>query len=65
MVRALDESSEFVLSDIYQLDHKHFEVALEILTEWRLDRHYARRLQLVAVSKRFNDLATAPLEGDA
>lgn len=64
LVRALDESSEFVLADIYQLDHKHFEVALEILTEWRLDRHYAKRLRLVAMSKLFNDLVEASLDGD-
>lgn len=65
LVQALDESSEFVLAEIYQLDHKHFEVALEILTEWRLDHHYAKRLHLVAVSKLFNDLEAASLEGDA
>lgn len=65
LVQSLDESSEFVLAQIYELDHKHFEVALEILTEWRLDRHYAKRLRLVATSKLFHDLADTSLEANA
>lgn len=52
LVLALDNESSFVLADIYKLDYKSFEIALEILNEWRLDRYYAKKLRLVDVSQQ-------------
>jgi hypothetical protein len=46
LVTALGEDREFVLTDLYRLDFEDFELALALLGEWRLDRHYASRLAL-------------------
>lgn len=50
LVLALKSETPFLLADIYELDYKSFEIALEILAEWRMDRYYAQKLRLVDVS---------------
>ncbi|PIV88966.1 MAG: hypothetical protein COW48_03070 [Hydrogenophilales bacterium CG17_big_fil_post_rev_8_21_14_2_50_63_12] len=43
---ALESSATFDLGCLYNLDKKPFELAINLLEEWRFDRHvFARRLQ--------------------
>lgn len=43
---ALDSSGSFELGRLYDLDKKPFELAMDLLVEWRFDRHvFERRLQ--------------------
>lgn len=43
---ALETQESFEIHRIYELDKKVFEMALELLEEWRFDRHVVeRRLQ--------------------
>lgn len=35
------------LSELYNLDHDEFALALELLAEWRLDRNYEQKATLV------------------
>lgn len=43
---ALESSATFDLSCLYDLEKKPFELAIELLEEWRFDRHvFERRLQ--------------------
>ncbi len=43
---ALEDSSAFAMGRLYQLDKKPFELAIDLLEEWRFDRHvFERRLQ--------------------
>ncbi|MDO9227671.1 MAG: hypothetical protein Q8M09_00035 [Pseudomonadota bacterium] len=43
---ALESSATFDLGCIYDLDKKSFELAIDLLEEWRFDRHvFERRLQ--------------------
>lgn len=43
---ALENQEPFEIHRIYELDKKPFEMALDLLEEWRFDRHVvARRLQ--------------------
>ena len=46
---ALQAEAAFPISDIYELDFDCFNLALEILREWRIDRYYAGKLPLVEV----------------
>lgn len=46
LVLALETEASFALSDIYQLDRAHFELALKILQEWRLERYYVGKARL-------------------
>jgi hypothetical protein len=39
LVNALESDQGFPLSQLYSLSYSQFELTLEILGEWRLDRH--------------------------
>lgn len=39
LIRALCEHEEFKLSELYELDYENFELALEVLKGWRLNRY--------------------------
>jgi hypothetical protein len=46
LCQALEASGSFELSRLYELNNKAFRLALELLEEWRFDRHVIeRRLQ--------------------
>ena len=47
LVLALESETTIPVAQLYALDDKRFELALEILNEWRLDRHYASKLRLL------------------
>ncbi len=43
---ALESAGSFDLGCLYDLEKKPFELAIDLLEEWRFDRHvYERRLQ--------------------
>ena len=50
LVLALESEADFPIADLYRLDLARFKLALEILDEWRLDRHYASKAKLFDVS---------------
>jgi hypothetical protein len=52
LVLALESETSISVAQLYQLDNKRFELALEILDEWRLDRHYASKLRLIDSSSQ-------------
>jgi hypothetical protein len=49
LAAALAEEKEFPLGDLYRLDYESFDLALELLKDWRLDRYYAARIRLFDV----------------
>jgi hypothetical protein len=46
LVAALAEEKTYPLAELYAMDYDAFEMALELLRDWRLDRYYAARLKL-------------------
>lgn len=56
LVVALEARKDFSLHALYELDMKRFELALDILKEWRLDRYYASKLRLLDASAQALDL---------
>ena len=46
LVAALAEERSFSLAELYSMDYQTFEMALDLLRDWRLDRYYAARLKL-------------------
>ena len=56
LVLALESEADFPISDIYLLDYDNFNLALAILQEWRLDRHYAGKSRLFDISRHVADL---------
>lgn len=58
LVLALESEQEFPLTELYALDLEVFDLAIEILKEWRLDRYYARKGKLLDVSYQVGVLAS-------
>jgi hypothetical protein len=56
LVLALESESDFPLASLYALDLKTFDLAMEILGEWRLDRYYAQKGKLLDVSYQVNNM---------
>ena len=49
---ALAEEREFPLSDLYRLSYEEFELAIDLLKDWRFDRYYAAETKLFDVELR-------------
>ena len=47
LAAALAEERNFPLAELYQLNYDEFRLALDLMKDWRLDRYYAARLQLL------------------
>jgi len=58
LVLALESGGNIAVKPLYDLDNDKFELALEMLSEWRLDRHYASKLRLLDVSAQVQGLGT-------
>lgn len=56
LVVALESEQLFKLSDLYQLSYDDFGLAMEVMTEWRLDRYYASKARLLGASVQAGDL---------
>ncbi len=41
LLQALKQEAEYPLSSLYELDFEAFELAVEALRDWRIDRYYA------------------------
>lgn len=48
LVLSLEKNTNFNLHRLYELDYKNFEIAVEIIKEWRLDRYYASKVKILA-----------------
>jgi hypothetical protein len=49
LTAALAEEGQFSLADLYKLDYDAFNLAIDLLKDWRLDRYYAARIRLFDV----------------
>jgi hypothetical protein len=57
LVLALESDTEFPIGELYKLGYDHFDLAIEILREWRLDRYYAGKGRLLDLSQQVTELA--------
>ena len=46
LVRALESEENFDLSDLYKLNYDNFNLAINVLKEWRLDRYFSGKAKL-------------------
>jgi hypothetical protein len=56
LVLALETEINFAISDIYKLNRNHFDLALRILHEWRLDRYYVGKARLFDTAVHVSEL---------
>jgi len=55
LVMSLQTDEPFPLSTLFELERKQFELALQIMAEWQVDRHYAKKQKLLDVVSRLVD----------
>lgn len=46
LVRALESEEKFDLTALYKMNYDNFNLAIDILKEWRLDRYYSGKAKL-------------------
>ena len=51
LVLALEGQQGFDVKELYELDFDAFQLALELLEEWRLDRFFSARFRLMDASQ--------------
>ena len=56
LVLALESEGNFGVTDLYKLDFKRFELAIDILKEWRIDRYYVGKAKLFDLSMQVSSL---------
>ena len=59
LVLALETEVQVAISDMYKLDRNHFELAMRILQEWRLERYYASKARLFDTAFHVSELGQA------
>jgi hypothetical protein len=47
LAACLADERAFPLAELYRLDMESFDLAVELMRDWRLDRYYAARLKLL------------------
>jgi hypothetical protein len=47
LAACLADERAFPLADLYSLDLEAFDLAIDLMRDWRLDRYYAARLKLL------------------
>ena len=57
LVLALESDRSFELVTLYKLDYKAFNLAIDVLREWRLDRYYAGKAKLFDLSFHVDEMA--------
>ncbi len=56
LVVALESDAPFALTSLYQLDYDDFELALDVIKEWRLDRYYSSKVRLLDLSVQVGEM---------
>lgn len=59
LVVALESEAPFPVNDLYKLNYDDFELALDLLKEWRLDRYYMSKVRLLDLSVQMEGMAKA------
>jgi hypothetical protein len=44
---ALETGGSFAFTNLYELNHAEFKLAMGMIDDWRLDRHYLSKLKLL------------------
>jgi hypothetical protein len=60
LTAALGEEREFQLTELYGLEREAFDLAMELMADWRLDRFYASRVKLFDAVLGTEPQASAP-----
>jgi hypothetical protein len=64
LVTALEGDTAFSVKDLYSLDEKHFDMAIQLLSDWRLDRYYLGKAKVFDMALQAKEVqAMQPQDG--
>ena len=58
LVLSLESDVEFLVKDLYSLDSEEFDLAMEVLKDWRIDRFYLGKAKAFDAATQAHALAT-------
>jgi hypothetical protein len=64
LVTALESESPFSIKELYTLDEEHFAMAMEILSDWRLDRYYFGKARIFDIALQAQDIQAKATKTD-
>jgi hypothetical protein len=50
LILSLESNDDFHIKDLYELSPEEFDLAIEVLKEWRIDRHYMGKSKTFAAA---------------
>ena len=50
LVLSLETDQAISLKEIYDLDYDTFQLAMEVMRDWRIDRYYSSKVKLIDLS---------------
>jgi hypothetical protein len=50
LVLSLETDQAMSLREIYELDYAAFQLAMDVMRDWRIDRYYASKVKLIDLS---------------
>ena len=50
LILSLESNDDFHIKDLYELPPEEFDLAIEVLKEWRIDRHYMSKSKTFAAA---------------
>ncbi len=62
LVVALETEGQISVPKLYSLNFKNFELAVEVLKEWRLDRYYSSKMRLLDLAAQLSKVPEKPIE---
>ena len=48
---AIETNKPYTLAELYELSHEEFGLAIGMLKDWRIDRHYLSKLQMLEIGE--------------
>ena len=59
LITSLAEEADFSLKEVYELNSNEFELAIEVLEEWRLDRFYMGKAKVFDVAQQALEMGSS------
>lgn len=47
LILSLESNNDFSMSNLYDRNHEDFELMIEVLKDWRLDRYYEGKVKAI------------------
>jgi len=58
LILSLESNNDFPIQKLYELTHDEFAFAIDILKEWRIDRHYMGKAKTFDAAYHAHDTAS-------